>query len=156
MTLTRTQEALKGHSGAELHIYFWSILKVYTISYFSIAKLFLTALLRNNYLSPKCIGDQSNLGISSFFTSFSPQYIFGGVTNTILSCCTYRSESVGKRKKTFPRRIMIISARCTTNMRRQVDNVNRRSRHLADDRTYRQSLEFPSVRMKLQISYPLR
>jgi len=49
-----------------------------------------------------------------------------------------------------------ISARCTTNMRRQVDNVSRRSRHLADGRTYRQSLEFPSVRMKLQISHPLR
>ena len=31
-------------------------------------------------------------------------------------------------------------------MRRQVDNVNRRSRHLADGRTYRQSSEFPSVR----------
>ena len=39
------------------YIYFWSILKVYTIRYFSIAKLFLIALLRNNYLSPKCIGD---------------------------------------------------------------------------------------------------
>jgi len=36
---------------------FWSILKVYTIRYFSIAKLFLIALLRNNYLSLKCIGD---------------------------------------------------------------------------------------------------
>jgi len=39
------------------YIYFWSVLKVYTIRYFSIAKLFLIALLRNNYLSPKCIGD---------------------------------------------------------------------------------------------------
>ena len=49
--------------------------------------------------------------------------------------------------------MMRISARCEKdNMRRQVDNVNRRSRHLADGRTYRQSLEFPSVRMKLQIS----
>ena len=36
---------------------FWSVLKVYTIRYFSIAKLFLIALLRNNYLSLKCIGD---------------------------------------------------------------------------------------------------
>ena len=52
--------------------------------------------------------------------------------------------------------MMRISARCEKdNMRRQVDNVNRRSRHLADGRTYRQSLEFPSVRMKLQISGPL-
>jgi len=47
----------KGHSSAELHTYFWSTLKVYTIRYFSKAKLFLIALLRNNYLSPKCIGD---------------------------------------------------------------------------------------------------
>ena len=47
-----------------------------------------------------------------------------------------------------------ISARCTTNMRRQVDNVNRQSRLLSDGRTYRQSLKFPSVRMKLQISDP--
>ena len=36
---------------------FWSTWKVYTMKYFSIAKLFLIALLRNNYLSPKCIGD---------------------------------------------------------------------------------------------------
>ena len=48
---------LKGHSGAELHIYFWSTWKVYTMKYFSIAELFLIALLRNNNLSPKCIGD---------------------------------------------------------------------------------------------------
>ena len=39
------------------YIYFWSTWKVYTMKYFSIAKLFLIALLRNNYLSPKCIGD---------------------------------------------------------------------------------------------------
>ena len=51
-------DVLKGHSGAELHIiFFWSTWKVYTMKYFSIAKLFLIALLRNNYLSPKCIGD---------------------------------------------------------------------------------------------------
>jgi len=62
-----------------------------------------------------------------------------------------------ENEKTFPRRIMIrISARCTTNIRRQVDNVNRQSRHLADGRTCRQSLEFPTVRMTLQISGPLR
>ena len=47
------------------------------MKYFSIAKLFLIALLRNNYLSPKCIGDQSDLGISSLSMSFFPQYIFG-------------------------------------------------------------------------------
>ena len=40
-----SQLLLKGHSGAELHIYFWSVMKVYTIRYFSIAKLFLIALL---------------------------------------------------------------------------------------------------------------
>jgi len=50
-------QILKGHSGAELHIYFWSTWKVYTMKYFSIAELFQIALLRNNYLSPKCIGD---------------------------------------------------------------------------------------------------
>jgi len=55
--LSLCQSVLKGHSGAELHIYFWSTWKVYTVKYFSIAKLFLIALLRNNYLSPKCIGD---------------------------------------------------------------------------------------------------
>jgi len=75
----------------------------------------------------------------------------------------YRSESVGKRKNFSPANYVLvlvlvlrISARCTTNMRRQVDNVNRRSRHLADGRKYRQCLEFPSIRMKLQISDPLR
>ena len=134
---------LKGHSGAELHIYFWSILKVYTIRYFSIAKLFLIVLLRNNYLSQKCIGDQSDLGISVFFHEFFPCSIFGGVTNTILNvvtnCCTVQNPL--ENEKNFSRRIMIrISARCTTNMRRQVDNANRRSRHLADGRTYQQSL----------------
>ena len=36
---------------------FWSTWKVYTMKYFSITKLFLIAMLRNNYLSPKCIRD---------------------------------------------------------------------------------------------------
>jgi len=95
-----------------------------------------------------------------FFTSFSPQYIFGGVTNTVLNVVTNCLRTVQnplENEKNFSRRIMIrISARCTTNMRRQVDNVHRRSRHLADGGTYRQSSEFPSVIMKLQISGPLQ
>jgi len=88
-----------------------------------------------------------------FSRVFSPQHIFGGVTNTtinvVTNCCAYRPESVEKRKNFSPANYDTHSARCTTNMRRQVDNVIRRSRHVADGRTYRQSLEFPSVRMKL-------
>ena len=48
---------LKGHSAQNCIYIFWSILKVCTIRYFSITKLFLIVPLRNNYLSPKCIGD---------------------------------------------------------------------------------------------------
>jgi len=47
----------KGTLWRKIAYIFRSILKVYTIRYFSIAKLFLIALLRNNYFSPKCIGD---------------------------------------------------------------------------------------------------
>jgi len=159
ITTAIRSRTLKGHPGADLHIYFRSILKVYTIRYFSIAKLFLISLLRNNYLSPKCIRSWNLQFLRDFPRSISLVEWTDTILNVVTNCCiyTYRSESVGKRKKTFPRRIMIrLSARCTTNMRRQVNNVNRRSRHLADGRTYRQSSEFPGVRIKLQISGPLR
>ena len=52
-----TQERFKGHSGAELHIYFLVHLESIYYQIFFYSKMFVIALLRNNYLSPKCIGD---------------------------------------------------------------------------------------------------
>ena len=82
---------LKWHSSAELHIYFLVHLESIYYQIFFYSKTVLIAVLQNNYLSPKCIGDWSDLGISGF----SPQYIFGGVTNTILNvvtnCCTVQN-----------------------------------------------------------------
>jgi len=57
-----------------------------------------------------------------FHEFFPPQYIFGGMTNTILNVvtnyCTVQNPL--ENEKTLPQRIMIrISARSTTNMRHQ-------------------------------------